>query len=344
MGAQDFKLSALRNSQPLNALLELTYACNWRCVFCFNPRHHDIRRLSGDEWIAVLDDLRALGTMNLTLSGGEPLANPDFLRIARAARERYFTLRVFTNGSLIDESLAQEIAGLYPSAVEVSIHGADAETHESTTARAGSFAAVIRAIELLKAEGVNVVAKAPITRLNEHQIDAIVDLAARLDVSLQIDPTITANDNGDLASLSYSASPSGLRRAIEIGIETGSVQKRERSAGAVNCGVGRLSMAIDPEGNVFPCHQWRHSSLGNVREHSLRELWLNSGVRREAAAVADEANQRLMAADPRLSQYSFCPALAAQNAGDPLAFDREFVTKAEVAAELWDKARSEELK
>ena len=51
---------ALRAAQPLSALLELTYACNWRCVFCYNPRHHDRQGLDAAEWAAVLDDLRPL--------------------------------------------------------------------------------------------------------------------------------------------------------------------------------------------------------------------------------------------------------------------------------------------
>jgi len=42
------KLRALQLAQPLTVQLELTYACNWRCVFCYNPRHFDRARLSGD--------------------------------------------------------------------------------------------------------------------------------------------------------------------------------------------------------------------------------------------------------------------------------------------------------
>ena len=72
---------ALRRAQPLSALLELTYACNWRCVFCYNPRHHDKRRLDGDEWRVVIDDLRELGTLNVTLTGGEPLTHPQAFEV-----------------------------------------------------------------------------------------------------------------------------------------------------------------------------------------------------------------------------------------------------------------------
>src|SRR5262245_57342835 len=129
----------------MTAYLELTYACNWRCVFCYNPRHHDLQRLALDDWRAVLDDLRTLGTLTVVLTAGEPLLHPDFVAIARAVRERAFALRLFTNGSLIDDAMADAIAELAPFAVEMSLHGATAPTHDATTKRPGSFAALWRA-------------------------------------------------------------------------------------------------------------------------------------------------------------------------------------------------------
>src|SRR5438105_11377254 len=96
------KQHALANAQPLNVHLELTYRCNWRCVFCYNPRHHDLRALTTAEWLTVLDDLRVLGTLTIALTGGEPLTRPDFFDIAAAVRARAFALRIFTNGALLD--------------------------------------------------------------------------------------------------------------------------------------------------------------------------------------------------------------------------------------------------
>jgi MoaA/NifB/PqqE/SkfB family radical SAM enzyme len=65
-----------------------------------------------------------LGTLNITFTGGEPMAHPEIMRILRAARERAFVVRLFTNATLIDDAAADEIASLKLLAVEVSIHGA----------------------------------------------------------------------------------------------------------------------------------------------------------------------------------------------------------------------------
>src|SRR4030095_13084208 len=134
--------------------LELTYRCNWRCVFCYNPRHGDLQPLSVADWTDVLDDLRALGTLAVVLTGGEPLAHPEFLAIARAARTRGFAVRLFTNGSLVTDAMADELAALDLVSIEMSLHGATPETHDRTTARPGSFTALLEGVDRLKARGV----------------------------------------------------------------------------------------------------------------------------------------------------------------------------------------------
>src|SRR3970282_1464762 len=140
------------------------------CFFCTTPRHNDLRGLPTERWLGVLDELRGLGTLYVALTGGEPLTHPQFLTIARGVRERAFALRILTNGGLVTETLAAEIAALLPMAVELSIHGACAETHDRATATPGSFDAMLRGVDRLLRERVSVVLKAPLTRLNEDEM------------------------------------------------------------------------------------------------------------------------------------------------------------------------------
>ena len=324
------KQKALAAAQPLSVHLELTYRCNWRCVFCYNPRHFDRAGLTGDEWIAVLDDLRILGTLNVTITGGEPMAHPEIVRILRAARERAFVVRLFTNGTLIDDAAADEIASLHLLAVEVSIHGATADVHDRTTARAGSFEALLAAIDRLVARDVTVIAKLPLTRWNEHQFDDVIALAEARALPLQIDPHITPRDDGDLSPLQYAPSSQAIRRALAIA----NPEVMERVHGGANCGLGRITLAVDPEGNVYPCMQWRHRALGNVREVALRELWHASPVRAEAADLSTRVNDHLLDAGGPLATFPYCPAIAMQETGDALVPDAGFRLRAGIAAEL----------
>jgi MoaA/NifB/PqqE/SkfB family radical SAM enzyme len=326
------KLTALERSQPLSASLELTYRCNWRCVFCYNPRHHDRRGLAAARWLSLLDELRALGTLFVALTGGEPLVHPDFLVVARGVRERAFALRILTNGALVTEALAGEIAGLAPLAVELSLHGACAPTHDRATATAGSFDAMLRGTDRLLQRGVPVVLKAPVTRLNEDELDGMRAIARSRGVPLRLDAMLTPRDDGDTGPLAYRASPAGVARMFAALAEEGLLPFEERVPGGTNCGLGRTTLAIDPEGNVFPCLQWRRAALGNVREASLVELWHGSEERERAAATARAANDRLAAAAPELAAFPYCPALAQQLTGDALRPDTAQLEHAEAAA------------
>jgi MoaA/NifB/PqqE/SkfB family radical SAM enzyme len=111
----------------------------------------------------------------------------------------------------------------------------------------------------------------------------------------------------------------------------GQLPQEERAAGGTNCGLGRTTIAVDPEGNVFPCLQWRRAPLGNVRETPLRAMWAGSEERLAAAAVARAANDRMVEAGPALASFPFCPALALQRTGDPLRPDASHLEQAEAA-------------
>jgi MoaA/NifB/PqqE/SkfB family radical SAM enzyme len=322
---------ALERAQPLAAALELTYRCNWRCVFCYNPRHHDLRGLRGEDWLRVLEDLRSLGTLYVALSGGEPLTHPDFFAIARGVRERALALRILTNGALITEARADEIARLQPIGVELSIHGSRAETHDRATATPGSFTAFLRGLDRLRERGVSVILKTPLTRLNQDEMESIHALAEARGVPWNVDYALTPRDDGNVEPLAYRASPPAVERVLRGLAAAGRLPQEERSKGGVNCGLGRTTLTVDPEGNVFPCMQWRRVPLGNVREVPLRELWRTSEERVAAAAVARSANDRLVAEGGALATFPFCPALALQRTGDPLRPDTEHRRQAEMA-------------
>ena len=72
------------------AMLELTYACNLDCTFCYNDLGLEGRPLSLDQYCTLLDDLAALGALQVTLTGGEPLAHPRFFEIGRRATGNLF--------------------------------------------------------------------------------------------------------------------------------------------------------------------------------------------------------------------------------------------------------------
>ena len=75
-----------RENILFSVLVELTYRCNLNCFFCYNdPRLRGVP-LTTAQYGRFFEDLRELGALNLTFSGGEPLARAD-QTIWRQSRE-----------------------------------------------------------------------------------------------------------------------------------------------------------------------------------------------------------------------------------------------------------------
>jgi MoaA/NifB/PqqE/SkfB family radical SAM enzyme len=193
---------------------------------------------------------------------------------------------------------------------------------------------MLRGLERLKARGVPLLVKSLVTSLNEHELDEMIALAEGLGVRHQVDATVTPRDDGDGGPLRYRASPSAIALMYRRTAERGRLPSAGREEGGVNCGLGRTTLAVDPEGGVYPCIQWRRSSLGNVRDTRLRDLWHGSTVREDAAALARAANEAMMVRGGSLAAFPFCPALAEQRTGDPLVPDAGHEEQARIAADL----------
>ena len=123
---------AFRESIPLNATLEITLRCNLRCVHCYNfdreaPRVSPAPELTFPEICRLLDDLRPLGTLFLSLTGGEAMVHPRFWDILDEAAARSFAVALLSNGTLLTESACDRLAA-YPNLwnVSLSVYGARA--------------------------------------------------------------------------------------------------------------------------------------------------------------------------------------------------------------------------
>ena len=158
MSFSDTVKRAWNDNRLMSVLLELTYACNLDCSFCYNDLSLGGQRLSLSQYRELLDDLASLGVLNLSLTGGEPLAHPHFFEIATHARSLGFVIRLKTNGHAVRGAVARRIREeVDPFLIEVSLHGATAETHDRQTRVPGSFARLVANIR---------------TRMAKHQLGA----------------------------------------------------------------------------------------------------------------------------------------------------------------------------
>ena len=84
-----------KRSVPYGVGLELTARCNLDCIHCYHVTCSGAE-MSTDEITGLFDDLAQLGTMELTLTGGEPLLRSDFPEILLyAVKTTGFSVKIF---------------------------------------------------------------------------------------------------------------------------------------------------------------------------------------------------------------------------------------------------------
>src|SRR5688572_18638396 len=168
------KKTAVNERRAIHCLFEITPTCNLRCGFCYvalDPYKGPY--LSTAQMCRVIDKLEQAGVLWLTLTGGEIFSRRDFPEIYRYARRSGLIVSLYTNATMMTESLAELLREEPPHTVEVSIYGADAEHYEAVTGIKGSFARFERGIDLLQSAGVSLIIKHPVSTITEDHVPAI---------------------------------------------------------------------------------------------------------------------------------------------------------------------------
>lgn len=328
-----------------SVLVELTYRCNLDCVFCYNDLGLRGEPLTRDEYFRFFQELADLEVLNLTLSGGEPLAHPDFLALGARARELGFVVRIKSNGHALRGEMARRIRDeVDPFLIEVSLHGATAATHDRQTRVPGSFERLLENIREMRELGLRVKINSTLTLWNEDEAEGMLDLAASLDLPVQIDPEVSPRDDGDREPLALSPTREGVRRLFalqaERALEAGALSiGRGADDGTLpapvekHCGAGSAGVAVDPYGNVYPCVQWRRP-VGNLHRQTIREIWQGSSGLSEVRGLTAEAKRIVDDYGPSGGFLNFCPGSAATRSGDPLEVYPEARLRMEVTDEV----------
>src|SRR5437868_3490672 len=77
--------------RPFTLIAELSYHCPLHCPYCSNPTDIASERWRDEvptaDWQRVFREARALGVLQLALTGGEPLVRRDLEELVAVSRE-----------------------------------------------------------------------------------------------------------------------------------------------------------------------------------------------------------------------------------------------------------------
>ena len=168
--------------------LEVGRSCPRDCLYCYNHWKGPARPESdpepgGADLTSVID--AALGSgrfVRADLTGGEPMALPDFFEILDRIRGHGVRPALVTDGGLVGPSEAKDLAARDLALVQPTILSADRAVHDRLKGAAGSLDSTIHAIALLLREGIDVCVTFICTRLNHDHLEEVLRLCRALGV------------------------------------------------------------------------------------------------------------------------------------------------------------------
>lgn len=324
-------------SRMLTAWLHLTDACNLRCAYCFVS--HTTRRMHesiGQRAVEATFRAAAEGnytSVKLKYAGGEPtlvfgLVQALHRHAQRTAQRSGIALRelLLSNGVRLTDAI---IRYLRNEGIDLMISldgvGAWHDRQRPTVHGAGSFTAVVAAIDRCLAHGVTPDLSITVTAQNADGLAQAIEFA--LERNLRFNLNFVRNHDAASATATPAedaALIAGVREALRV------IQRRlppyrlidgllDRStfhaAHEHACGAGRNYLAFAPDGQVARCHVQLHTPVASVDDPRLLTAIRNAATPDALQPVA--ATQRVGCQSCRWRAWcgGGCPLLAYQATG-----------------------------
>lgn len=260
---------------PPFMILSVTGRCNLAYAGCYAQaqERHEESDMTPTELMNVVRQGSDLGVGIMLLAGGEPMTRADdLLTIAHEVPDVIFP--VFTNGTLLDESLASRIRGQRNIVPVISLEGHAAHTD----ARRGEGVAgqAKAAIARMRTAGVFFGTSLTVTRLNidtvldEQYLRGLLDLGCRLFFFVEYVPVRDGTESLILDSAQrgrLAAAVASLQQRLQ-GLFIAFPGDKEELGGCLAAGRGFIH--ISPSGRVEPCPFAPYSD-SSVRDVPLRD-------------------------------------------------------------------------
>ncbi len=279
-------------SAPFRVTWDLTRECNLSCRHCYNASSVNAEEPPSVRVIA--EKLSIAPIFMVTLSGGEPLMEPEIWSIIQQFRKRGKSVQLISNGTLITERIARKIKDSNVNSVQISLDGLK-ETHNFQRGVDGCFEKSMSAIKHLVKEGIPVTVNTIVSQRNIEEIPLLIEVLLNLGVNeFRVSRMVLMGRGGDLEEEMLSKEQT---RSLTLYV----LEKRKALEGRIllvpdecmsflgekiheyglswyGCPAGRTECAVDCAGNVYPCVFLTYEAfkMGNLTESDFDTIWHSS--------------------------------------------------------------------
>lgn len=318
---------AVQNGRLLSMEIEFNQSCNFRCIYCYASDSHNRRNeLSKEEFIDVIHQARDLGARKIIILGGEPMLYPHIMEMIRYIRSLDLEIELFTNGTNITRSVAQELFDNGVRAV-LKMNTFKESLQDTLSGHKGSAIIIQEALKNFKLAGY----PTPENPLGVSSIicqQNIAELPALWE---------WLRDQNILPYFEMMTPQGGAREHNMLEVDSRTLEEFFRHIAEIDktkygiewepkpplvggvCLRHQFSCAVSSEGNVQSCVGIT-IPIGNVRTQSLKEILRDSEVVEDLKNYKETIKGPCGDCDSREACYG-CRGAAYQMTGDYLASD-----------------------
>ena len=266
--------------------IDISSRCNENCVHCYIPVNKKCSMMTADMFDKILAQCIDLKVLNITISGGEPMLNPNLKEFLLKCIDNNFSVNLLSNLTLLTDELLDIIDSNPLISVQTSLYAMNEVVHDTITNHKGSFRKTYSAIIKLHKRNIPLQINCPIMKQNLNYYKEVLDFAESKNIEVDADCSLYGCYDGSKRNLScrleYEEISEVIRNKFSSISKTESyieqVQNRKTGENDAICPVCKNSLCISNNGNVYPCEGWQSLSLGNLEDNSLSYIWEDSPI------------------------------------------------------------------
>lgn len=297
--------------KPPIVVWNCTRQCNLHCLHCYADAKSvcSPEEMTTEEAKIFILGLAEFSVPVLLFSGGEPLLRKDIFELAAFAKEQGIRPALSTNGTLINDSVAETLRELGFSEVGISLDGIE-ENNDRFRGKKGAFELALGGIRTCVNKGLRVSLRLTITQFNYRDIPTILQLVENENIDRVCFYHLTYSGRGGKLQdeglslektravvdmicqrtqdffqrgmtkeiLTVDNHADGVYLYLKLKQQTPQRAKKVlallKKNGGNNSGI-RIG-AVDDLGNVHPDQFWWHYSLGNVLKRKFGDIWMDT--------------------------------------------------------------------
>lgn len=290
-------------------ILEITRRCNLACKYCYagaTAARLKPDPLSTKKILELIGECNRMGVREICLTGGEVFCREDICEILDASSRLGICSTIFTNGTLLSETIVKQLSKYLIREVRTSLDGFLPATHDAIRGSKGSFKRTMKSIEMLRQSGMPVTANVVATKSNCAELKNLIEMLRGKGIDYNLSGMAPAGRGCRSCADNLSLMKVALMHMNDILYKEGLASndafndyeierikkrylhyiqsgKKRKKYLPTQCGVGKRMIFVSAEGDICLCptlssRESKRFCGGNILKDDLKNIWENSPV------------------------------------------------------------------